>query len=355
MSEQNQIFTICRRISHHSVHGGYDQLARYIGEPVSVPAFLRRVRGLGPLHRYFRRRSGMEWYDGLYAELFTAMHMRKHAGALYHFFFAENDYRYLPALKPAKDHNVVATFHATPSEFGRVMKHTNHLKSLDAAIVVAGNQISVLQNVMGKDKVFFVPHGVDTDYFTPLSVPFRSVKRCLCVGHHHRDFETLARVAAIVKKGDSSARFVVVNRVFSTYFSREQQTKIEQSFESAGNIELRKDLSDEELLHLYQTSDLMVLPLFDATANVAVLEAISCGLPLVVTDLDGIRDYAGNDALYAPAQDAGAMAGHVLRILHDSKERDSLSNQTRNRALRYDWGTIAEQVRQVYDTIAQKR
>jgi glycosyltransferase involved in cell wall biosynthesis len=345
-------FTVTRRIPHHAAHSGYDLLADFVGQPVTPPSFLFRIRGLGPIHRSFRRRSGMEWYDGLYLEIFTALHMRRNPPSVYHFLFADRHYRYLPSWQPPGKHKVIGTFHAAPSEFTRVMKRTEHLKSLDATIVVAKNLYPLLEPVVGKEKLFFVPLCVDTDYFKPSSASHAVSKRCLCVGHHHRDFDTLAKVATIVNKKDPDVRFVVVDRAFPLYFSQQEQKQILESFNSAGNVQLHTDLNDAELLELYQTSDLMVLPMFEATANVALLEAISCGLPLVVSDIEGVSDYVtSKEAALAPVGDAEAMAVHVLQLIGDRKQREKLSVASREKALHFDWRVIAQKITEVYGKV----
>lgn len=54
-------------------------------------------------------------------------------------------------------------------------------------------------------------------------------------------------------------------------------------------------------------ADLLYLPLTDATANNAVVEAMACGLPMILTDFPATRAYAGDTAFYVqPADDAGA-------------------------------------------------
>jgi len=291
----------------------------------------------------------MEWYDGLYGELFTSFHMRRHEPAIYHFLFAENDFCYLPKLRPIHPHKVICTFHATPGEFARVMNETGHLEFIDAAIVVASNQVPVLEPIVGKDKVFSIPHGVDSDYFIPPSQMHNSTKTCICVGHHHRDFDTLARVATLIREVDPDVHLIVIDRAFSLHFSLDQQHRFTESFASAGNVELRTHVTDEELLRLYQSSDLMILPLFDTTANVAVLEALSCGLPLVVTDIGGIRDYIDPDgAAFALPQDAESMADHVIRLLRNPDERERLSQLSRNKALSFQWRSVAEKVKTLY-------
>ena len=52
------------------------------------------------------------------------------------------------------------------------------------------------------------------------------------------------------------------------------------------------NLSSEELRAVYQKADILLLTLVDATANCALLEGMACGIPVIVTDVGGVRDYA---------------------------------------------------------------
>ena len=52
-------------------------------------------------------------------------------------------------------------------------------------------------------------------------------------------------------------------------------------------------LTDAELRDLYHSSDIAFIPLTNATANNAVLEAMASGIPLISTDLPAIRGTAG--------------------------------------------------------------
>jgi glycosyltransferase involved in cell wall biosynthesis len=344
MPLEKNTFTVSRKIPHHASHSGYDQLSRYLGSPVGAPKWIYRIRGLGLIHRHYRKKSGMEWYNGLYSELFTSLHMRKRRGQIYHFLFGENEFRFLPEWMPDRQHKVIGTYHTPPAEFETVMKQTAHLRRLDAVIVVASNQLPVLENILSKEKVFLIPHGVDTEYFVPPAKRFES-KTCICVGHHHRDFATLGRAAAILKKMDPEIHILVVDRVFSHYLSSEQQNLYKGLFASAGNVELLTDISDEELLRLYQTSALMILPLIDTTANVAVLEALSSALPMVVSDVGGIRDYVSTDcAALASPGDAEDIANQTLTLLQNSAEREKLSRLSRQQALLFDWKIIAKKI-----------
>ena len=75
-------------------------------------------------------------------------------------------------------------------------------------------------------------------------------------------------------------------------------------------------LSDDALLRLYRDSHLLVLPMRDSGANTAIVEALSAGLPIVTTDVGGVRDYGGGAFLpVVPPGDDAAMAELIDQYL----------------------------------------
>jgi glycosyltransferase involved in cell wall biosynthesis len=312
-------------------------LARYVGTPVTIPPLIHGIGKIGPLHRYFRKHSGMDWYDGLLLELATYFHMRKHRNGVYHFLFPERDFRFLADRIPARNHRLAATFHATPQELLNIMRDTTHLKRLDGAIAVARNQIPLLESILGNGKVTFIPHGVDTSYYTPDTTKRLKPAQCICIGHHHRDLDLLCRIAERIKLDDPEVRIILVDRVFHVYRTPEDRKKYLSWFDAIGNVELRHQVSDADLLSLYRTSAATLLPLIDATANVALLEALSCGVPIVVNDVGGIRDYVDSTCAAVCDGTAEAMAREVLKFVHDATHRSAISDAARVMALTFDW------------------
>lgn len=70
--------------------------------------------------------------------------------------------------------------------------------------------------------------------------------------------------------------------------------------------------------------------------SVAVLEAMSAGLPVVATQVAGIRDQVidGENGYVLPVRDIKGLAGHVLTILRDAELRLTLGRASRSRAER---------------------
>ncbi|GAA3126195.1 glycosyltransferase [Streptomyces rameus] len=102
----------------------------------------------------------------------------------------------------------------------------------------------------------------------------------------------------------------------------------------------------------YRAADLVVLPSRWEGMALAPLEALGCGRPVVVTDVDGARESLP-PALAArclvPPEDPGALAGAVTGLLSDPALRAALGAQGRRHVLaRHDVRHTAEQITAVY-------
>jgi glycosyltransferase involved in cell wall biosynthesis len=89
-------------------------------------------------------------------------------------------------------------------------------------------------------------------------------------------------------------------------------------------------LNDEELRDLYQQSYLMFLPMNDSGANTAVVEALASGLPIMTTDVGGIRDYGGDSIFPTVANnDDDAMINLLEQYLTKPDWRDKVGQRCR--------------------------
>jgi glycosyltransferase involved in cell wall biosynthesis len=74
----------------------------------------------------------------------------------------------------------------------------------------------------------------------------------------------------------------------------------------------------------------MLLPMNDSGANTAVVEALSCGLPIATTDVGGIRDYGGEDLFPIVANnDDASMVALVSQYLNDAEFHCTISERCR--------------------------
>ncbi len=289
------------------------------------------------------KRSGARWYHrrNLISELSAAKLWLAGRGRIFHFLYGENSYRYLGMLKRLGTRNsIVCTYHAPHERFAEVVKDTRHLEHLDAVIVVSNLQRDIFAPFVGADRVFFVPHGIDVDYFKPAGArtDIRQGLECLFVGTHLRDLDTLAETARLLELRPD-VRFVVVTQPDN--FAR---------FAGLRRVQCLTGIDDGALLALYQRADLLVFPLLDCTANNTLLESMACGLPAVTTDLAGVRDYVSKDcAILTPKRDPRALAEAIVGLTVDRQRLLDMGRCARARAMDFCWETVAGRTVEVYD------
>jgi glycosyltransferase-like protein len=110
-----------------------------------------------------------------------------------------------------------------------------------------------------------------------------------------------------------------------------------------GDVRVLGPVSDPELEGLYRASDVFALPSVKEGFGLAVLEALACGLPAVVSDLDVFRTFLtdGESALMAPVGDDRALAAALVRAAADPRLAHRLREGGRAVAARHGWTAAA--------------
>src|SRR5207244_4115874 len=100
------------------------------------------------------------------------------------------------------------------------------------------------------------------------------------------------------------------------------------------------DVPHQDTAAYYRSADVFALSSeFDNSPNV-VLEAMACGLPIVATDVGGVRDFVdvACGGAIVPAGDAGALAKTLARVLADIEAARRAGAHNRQLAVeRYSW------------------
>jgi glycosyltransferase involved in cell wall biosynthesis len=292
----------------------------------------------------WRLAKGTPGYDrtSMAAELNVAWHMLTERGYIYHFLYGETTYHYIGQLNNINRNRIVATFHLPPEGIREAVQINWHLEQLSAVICLGRNQQEFFGKILDPQRVFFVPLGVDTEFYTPPCFESRDPNLCLFVGENYRDFPTLRGVIELVAYRRPETKFVGVMP--------------RKSFDLVGshpNLTLRTNIPESEFLDLYRSAALMVMPLQGAVANNAILESLACGLPLVVTDVGATRDYVSPEsaALIRP-NDSRTMADAVLNLLEATLDRQRMSICAREQAEKFSWPLVTAQLDSVYKKVA---
>jgi N-acetyl-alpha-D-glucosaminyl L-malate synthase BshA len=115
-----------------------------------------------------------------------------------------------------------------------------------------------------------------------------------------------------------------------------ERTRVEAAAHAAGVADavcfLGKQLDFVEVL---QASDIFLMPSASESFGLAALEAMSCGVPVVASDVGGLPEVVGDgDAgLLCAVGDVEAMAAAALALLGDEARRARMGERARARVL----------------------
>ncbi len=342
-----QVRYVPRRIDHHAGHSGYDILFPHMGLKQARSPALAWIGGHLPkalAWRLWNMRPQGTNQVGLSAELGAARWARGGKHRLCHFIYGEDTFFYTPLWRSA--HNIMlATFHFEPA---RLLQRVSPsaVKALDAVVVVGSNQRDYFERLLPADRIFVVPHHVDTDFFSPPTAPRPDappVVRAIFVGLGNRDFDTLSGLIERTSTNRIPIQFDLVLPSPSVY----------ERFSRHPNTRCHAGLSDQQLLELYRGADIGVMPVIDCTANNGLLEMMATGLAVVVTDIGAVRDYVNHaGALLVPPNDPEVFANALQQLAADglSRRRFGLANRQRAEA-EFSLAISGARMRAVYEAV----
>jgi UDP-glucose:(heptosyl)LPS alpha-1,3-glucosyltransferase len=118
-------------------------------------------------------------------------------------------------------------------------------------------------------------------------------------------------------------------------------------------LPLRRDVE-----FYYAVADAYVGPSLEDAFAMPPLEAMACGLPVIVSKQAGVSEVIshGTDGLVLEdSEDAGILASLIHELYSDDDLRQRLGENASNTALKYTWDGNAKQLREVFDGILGAR
>jgi glycosyltransferase involved in cell wall biosynthesis len=107
-------------------------------------------------------------------------------------------------------------------------------------------------------------------------------------------------------------------------------------------VRFEESPSDERLAELYRRASALVYPSRMEGFGLPVAEAMASGCPVVASDLDCIREFAGDVPLYAPPGDAAALAAAIEQLRGDAAMRAAKSRAGVEQAQGLRWERVGE-------------
>jgi glycosyltransferase involved in cell wall biosynthesis len=209
------------------------------------------------------------------------------------------------------------------------------LAEADAVIVTTPDLAAyVAERARSRDAVHLLPNAVDTAAFRPAPRPPSPVPTVLYVGRLSPEKNLGGLIAAAAKlrgRLDVALRFVGDGTLRDTLAGEAARAGV--------SLELLPVVDHGRLPAVYAGADVFVLPSFTEGHAKVLLEAMSCGVPCVASNVGGNRAAIadGRTGLLVDPADAGALADAIERLLTDGELARRLGEAARQEILeRYD-------------------
>lgn len=174
--------------------------------------------------------------------------------------------------------------------------------------------------------------------------------------------DTLVRALGEMKSGrDVSPVLAVVGghsfQDHRPYRERVLRMLPELGLELDDDVVLVGTVPDVDIPAWYAAADVLAFPSVKEGFGLAVLEAMSAGIPVVTSDLPVFREYlvAGRDAILVETGDVGGLAAALLSTLEDADLRRALVRAGADVAARFTWEESAQQHLAIYDEVRRSR
>ncbi|MDI6858528.1 MAG: glycosyltransferase family 1 protein [Dehalococcoidia bacterium] len=112
---------------------------------------------------------------------------------------------------------------------------------------------------------------------------------------------------------------------------------------------------DKDLPALYNAADLFVYPSIFEGFGLPVLEAMSCGTPVITSNTSSLPEVGGDAAVYFDPLDAGDIARAIRAALADPELRSRLSARGLARAKEFSWAATARKTVEAYEQAFRAR
>ncbi|OGX15723.1 MAG: hypothetical protein A2166_03065 [Omnitrophica WOR_2 bacterium RBG_13_41_10] len=110
-------------------------------------------------------------------------------------------------------------------------------------------------------------------------------------------------------------------------------------------------LSEIELVALYQAADLFVDPSLYEGFGLQVIEAMSCGIAVITSNVTSLPEIVGDIAILVSPTDIDDLASALARVITDVELRQSMRQKGLERAKFFSWDTVAHQTLAIYEEL----
>jgi glycosyltransferase involved in cell wall biosynthesis len=161
----------------------------------------------------------------------------------------------------------------------------------------------------------------------------------------------LVRAFARLRRSITESQLILVGDrgwLYDDVFRTVKEQNLEGIVRYVGHV------SDEDLCLFYNAASVVALPSLNEGFGLPVVEAMSCGTPIVVSNVSSLPEVAGDAALQVDPFDEEGLARALERAMCDGDLRQVLIEKGYRRAQEFSCEKTARGVLEVYHAVARQ-
>ena len=228
---------------------------------------------------------------------------------------------------------------------------------------VSRHTAAQLARYFARDDVPVIPNGVDTQYFSPavLSPMHQRYRRewnlsprdfvLLLIGNDWRNKGLKTLLLACSRCKDLPLRLLVVGQDEQTIFRSEAER-----LAIADRVQFFAAVPDVRIF--YSAADVFVAPSLEDSFNLPVLEAMSCGLPVIVSPAAGVSDWltSNKDSIVLKDPENAEELETAIRFLAaNPSQRNTIASNGLQTAKQFSWEQHVNELRKLLVNAAARK
>jgi glycosyltransferase involved in cell wall biosynthesis len=212
-----------------------------------------------------------------------------------------------------------------------------------------------------RNRIVDIPNGIWTSTFfnnvnrdetrKKYNLPVNSML-LISVGRNHPKKGFLIAVEALSKLKNKSAHiaYLIIGKDMKLIREKANELGVSELLFTPGQLEAK------EVAELFQASDMYISPSLIESFGITTIEAMSAGLPCIVSDIEGSRDIVTSKfGIFTKPGDAQELADAIQKLVENRLLMKKMGEEALLESRKYDWSKIAKMYEKVYrDTIIEK-
>jgi glycosyltransferase involved in cell wall biosynthesis len=247
---------------------------------------------------------------------------------------------------------VALTFHGTDFirfRRNRVLRWLVN-RTVDVVFCVSRDMADQMAQLLGRPRVVAIPNGVDHEVFFDRGTG--RVHQVIAVGHlkWQKGYEYLLHAMRLVTQAHPRIELLIAGEGALEKSLRDLAAELGIS----DNVCFLGLLSQPDLARLLSSSRVYVMTSVSEGFPKALLEALACGTPAVVTNVGECGTVAEGAGFVVPPRSPEAIAKAIVRLLEDDELFGTMSRNALERAQTFSWDEVARITESVYDLLLEQ-